>query len=84
MELVYPCTKTFCLFFLRSLPCGLNKGKGEAVNTTLHFINEADESFIDGDKATSLFVLMYIRVLAVYINIGAGGEGSVRLLDSLW
>jgi hypothetical protein len=52
------------------------EGEGEAVNTTLHFINEADESFIDGDQAVALFVLMYSRVPTAHINICAAGKGK--------
>jgi hypothetical protein len=60
------------------------RGEGDAVNTAFRFINEADESFIDGDQAAAMFVAMHIRVPPVNINIRAAGEGSVLALHTLW
>lgn len=52
------------------------QGEGRSCKYNLHFINEADETFIGGGQATSLLVLMYGRVPRVDVNIcEVGGRG---------
>jgi threonine dehydratase len=72
---VYPCTDS-CLTPPAICP---TQGEGRSCKYNLHFINEADETFIGGGQATILFVLMYGRVPTVDINICEVGGGGVSL-----
>ena len=79
VECVYACTDS-CLTPPAIWP---TQGEERSCKYNLRFINEADETFIGGGQATSLFVLMYDRVPTVDINICKAGGGQLPFVGCI-